>query len=85
MRGGGAMGVQSYTVNVLWDEEAKVWVATSEDVPGLVTEADTFEELERHIRELVPILLKANRAMPEPPVRAVPVRLVREGSIELPR
>ena len=32
-------------VYALWDAEAGVWVATSEDVPGLATEADTIEQL----------------------------------------
>ena len=27
------------------DDEAKVWVATSDDVPGLATEAETMQEL----------------------------------------
>lgn len=34
-------------VRAEWDEEARVWVATSDDVPGLVTEADTVEDLEK--------------------------------------
>lgn len=28
-----------------WDDEAQVWVATSDDVPGLVTEAPSIEAL----------------------------------------
>jgi hypothetical protein len=32
-------------VEAFWDSEALVWVATSEDVPGLVTEAETIEAL----------------------------------------
>ncbi len=28
-------------VTAFWDEEAKVWVAESADVPGLITEAGT--------------------------------------------
>ncbi|OQW89654.1 MAG: hypothetical protein BWK78_07450 [Thiotrichaceae bacterium IS1] len=28
-------------INAIWDDEAKVWVATSEDILGLVTEAET--------------------------------------------
>lgn len=28
-----------------WDEEAQVWVATSEDLPGLVTEAEDLKVL----------------------------------------
>ena len=32
-------------VRVEWDDEACVWVATSDDVPGLATEQDTREGL----------------------------------------
>ena len=43
-----------------WDSEAEVWVATSEDVPGLVTEAATVESLTEKLRILIPELLGAN-------------------------
>lgn len=43
-----------------WDEEAEVWVATSDDVPGLVAEADTAETLLAKLRVLIPDLLEAN-------------------------
>ena len=33
------------TVNLLWDSEACVWVATSDDVPGLVLESDSFNAI----------------------------------------
>ncbi|GAB4337211.1 MAG: hypothetical protein OHK0047_26800 [Leptolyngbyaceae cyanobacterium] len=36
-----------YQVSAFWDEAAAVWVATSEDIPGLATEADTIEALSR--------------------------------------
>lgn len=42
------------------DTAAGVWVATSEDVPGLVTEADTLEELRDKVLVMIPELLKAN-------------------------
>ncbi len=32
-----------YRVEAFWDAEAAVWVATSEDVPGLATEAETID------------------------------------------
>ncbi|MBS0354453.1 MAG: DUF1902 domain-containing protein [Proteobacteria bacterium] len=47
-------------VHAEWDDEAGVWVATSDDVPGLVTEADTVEALVTKLRELVPDLMEAN-------------------------
>ncbi len=47
-------------VNALWDDEVSVWVATSEQVPGLVTEAATAEELEKKLMIMIPELLVEN-------------------------
>lgn len=47
-----------------WDADAGVWVATSDDVPGLVTEHADFGVLQRNILELVPILLAENGLLP---------------------
>lgn len=52
--------MRAYQVVAEWDDEARVWVATSDDVPGLVTEADTKEHLVEKLRELVPELLSLN-------------------------
>ena len=43
--GGGKMSKKPLFVRAEWDEEAHVWVATSDDVPGLATEGDTLERL----------------------------------------
>lgn len=45
--------------------EAGVWVATSDDVPGLVTESKTFEALLKKLRTLVPELLELNGILPK--------------------
>jgi predicted RNase H-like HicB family nuclease len=45
-------------VLALWDDEAGVWVASSDDVPGLITEAETTEILLEKLRVLVPELLE---------------------------
>ena len=50
-------------VNAIWDADAGVWVATSDDVPGLVTESKTFEALLKKLRTLVPELLELNGAL----------------------
>lgn len=50
----------TYHVQADWDPEAGVWVATSEDVPGLATEADTIEALTDRLRMMIPELLDAN-------------------------
>ncbi|WIM05410.1 MAG: DUF1902 domain-containing protein [Candidatus Nitricoxidivorans perseverans] len=49
-----------YFIRAEWDDEASVWVATSDDVPGLATEADTLEVLSAKLESLVPELLDAN-------------------------
>ena len=47
-------------VKAEWDDEAQVWVATSDDVPGLATEARTVESLVEKLKVIIPELLEAN-------------------------
>jgi predicted RNase H-like HicB family nuclease len=54
-----------YRVQAIWDAEAAVWVATSDDVPGLVTEAPTIEALADKLRTMIPELLEANDLLPD--------------------
>lgn len=49
-----------YTVNLLWDNEASVWIATSEDIPGLILESGSFDALLERVRFAVPELLELN-------------------------
>ena len=58
------MDARTYHVQADWDPEAGVWVATSEDVPGLATEAETIEALMQKLRVIVPELLEANQVLP---------------------
>ena len=63
-----------YFVRAEWDDEAAVWVATSDDVPGLVTEAPTLEALDAKLRTMVAELLDANGCMPSDGLVAVELR-----------
>ena len=54
------MTVKTYKVEAFWDSTAKVWVATSDDVSGLVTEANNIELLMAKIRVMIPELLTLN-------------------------
>jgi predicted RNase H-like HicB family nuclease len=52
--------MKSLFVRAEWDEEARVWVATSDDVPGLATEAETTEALMDKLKVMIPELMEAN-------------------------
>lgn len=50
----------SYTIELFWDQEARVWVATSKDVPGLVLESESFDTLLERALLAAPELLELN-------------------------
>lgn len=57
-------------IHAQWDDEARVWYAISEAVPGLCVEAETFDELVNAATELTPELLELNRVPDHPkPIR----------------
>jgi predicted RNase H-like HicB family nuclease len=66
-----------YQVKAEWDEEAGVWVASSDDVPGLATGADTVEALIEKLKVVIPELLEANGLLPAG-VDDVPFAIVAE-------
>jgi hypothetical protein len=45
------------TVNARWDDEAAVWLATSEEVHGLVVEAENWPTMIEEVRLILPELL----------------------------
>jgi predicted RNase H-like HicB family nuclease len=47
-------------VRAMWDNTASVWVATSEDVPGLVAEANTLEALNAKLPVMIADLIELN-------------------------
>ena len=69
-------------VHAVWDDEAQVWVATSEDVPGLATEAASFNDLMVKLKVLIPELLDENGYGDG---ADIPFRLVSECSAVAPR
>lgn len=66
----------AYVVHAAWDDEAKVWVAQSEDVPGLVTEAENLDALMEKLRVMVPELLDLNGALPNEHSLEVPIEVI---------
>lgn len=61
--------MEELLIKLTWDAEACVWIAESDDVPGLVLESGSFDALIERVRVTVPELLALNG------VPAVPVQL----------
>ncbi len=60
------MEIKPFFIRAEWDEDAQVWVASSDDVPGLATEEETLEGLIIKLKIMIPELLDANgEDMPE--------------------
>jgi hypothetical protein len=50
---------KTYKVTAVWDSEASIFTSQT-DIPGLVIEAETFEEFVRLVEALAPEMLEAN-------------------------
>ena len=50
-------------VKAFWDKEASVWVAESEDITGLITEAETMEQLITKLKILIPEMIEENNSI----------------------
>jgi hypothetical protein len=61
----------SIIVKATWDDEASVWVAETDDIQGLSTEAETLEALRDKVLAMIRELLELNgwkSDLPEIPV-----------------
>jgi predicted RNase H-like HicB family nuclease len=47
-----------YTVLLTWDDEARVWYCTSEDIPGLILESGSLHALVERARHAASELLE---------------------------
>jgi predicted RNase H-like HicB family nuclease len=55
--------LRSIMVRAVWDQAARLWVATSEDMPGFVTGADTIEELHAKALPTIEELIELNKVV----------------------
>ena len=65
VRRGKDMANATCSINVFFDEDSKVFVGTSEDIPGLTLETNTIGELIDTAMDIVPELLFYNLKIPE--------------------
>ena len=66
--------MQELLIRLTWDPEARVWIAESDDEPGLVLESGSFDALIERVRFTVPELLELNGTAPAP----IQLRMVSE-------
>lgn len=52
--------MEKYIVDAFWDDEAKRWIATSDDIFGLVTEAENIDILIQKVKVIAFELLTLN-------------------------
>lgn len=66
-----------YQITAHWDKDTGRWTALSDDIPGLVVEAENFNELQQSINNLTPQLLDLNGAEH----KTVPVNIIANHSM----
>ena len=47
-----------YTIKFNWDDEAKVWIAISNDIIGLILESESVEKLMNRVKLAAPELIE---------------------------
>jgi len=76
------MQKHSIIVRADWDEEARVWVATSGDIDGLAVEADTLERLAEKVCAAIVDLIEVNGF--QGTGADVPVHIMAEKLLRIP-
>jgi predicted RNase H-like HicB family nuclease len=74
-----------YTVHCEWDPDAQVWVATSDDVPGLATGADSLDDLIEKLKVVIPELLEVNGLLEPGQQGDIPFAIIAERHETAPR
>jgi hypothetical protein len=72
----------SIVVRAFWDDEARVWVATTSDIDGLSVEADTMEALRTKVLDAISDLMELNGETSDLP--EIPVHIVAEQTSRIP-
>ena len=52
--------IDGYKIQLVWDDEAKVWMATSEDIQGLILEDESSGMLIQRVKSAALELIELN-------------------------
>ena len=56
----GGIVMEGHNIQFVWDNEAKVWIATSEDIPGLILEDESADKLIQRVILAAPEIIELN-------------------------
>ena len=54
-----------YIIKTAWDNEARTWIAVSDDIP-LATESDSYETLLERVKSIAPEIIELNYGFTSP-------------------
>lgn len=74
--------INSIIVKAEWDEVAKVWVAQSDDVPGLAAQSPSIELLRPKVLDMISDLIELNKM--DVQLSEIPVHIVTHSFDKLP-
>jgi len=52
------VSMNEYTIMLTWDDEASVWIAECDEIPGLILESASFDTLVERVTIAIPDLLE---------------------------
>ena len=71
-----------YIIDIMWDNEAHVWVATNDEIP-IALESGSLDTLIVLVKDAVPELLELNRMIPESKTVNLRFSATREERLDL--
>ena len=60
--------MEGYNIQLIWDDDAKVWIATSDDIPGLILEDESADRLIQRIILAAPEIIELNSMEMKPDI-----------------
>ena len=76
------MEAHFFSVSCAYDEEASVWYVDETDMPGLVAEADKYDDLIAKVMSLAPELIELNSHLIDD--EKTPLERVVSNQIQIP-
>ena len=61
--------MSEYLIDLIWDSEAAVWIASSDEISGLILESGSLDALIERVKFAVTELLDLNHIIHSDPIR----------------